>query len=49
VKHVSDQARFDIQYTYDANGNRRSAESSYLPLANATQHQNFTTYDRTAS
>ncbi len=49
LKHVYEAGKYDIRYTYDANGNRRSVESTYTDLLVNTppQVQNFYyMYDR---
>src|SRR2546427_6771618 len=48
VTHVNDDGRFDVTYTYDANGNRRSIVSNYSDLlTNNPQTQKFYyNYDR---
>lgn len=48
VKRVWEPGKFDIRYTYDAVGNRRSVESTYHDLlTNDTQQQNlYYAYDK---
>lgn len=48
VRRVQEAGKFDIRYTYDANGNRRSVRSTYFDLlTNTTQQQDFYyAYDR---